>query len=87
MTIDIVRVGNSRGIRIPKAFLDECGFKTKAELEASEGALILRPARKASAPRKGWAEAYQRMAAFGHDELLDGEQPLTEWKKGEWEWK
>jgi antitoxin MazE len=87
MTIDIVRVGNSRGIRIPKAFLDECGFVGKVELEARKGVLIVRPARKASEPRKGWAEAYKKMAALGEDRLLDGEQPLNEWDKKEWEWK
>ena len=87
MTIDIVRVGNSRGIRIPKAFLDECGFASKVEVEARKGVLILRPARTASKPRKGWDAAFKRMAALGDDRLLDGEQPLTEWDKTEWEWK
>jgi antitoxin MazE len=87
MTIDIIRVGNSRGIRIPKAFLDECGFASKVEVEARKGVLILRPARTASKPRKGWDAAFKRMAALGDDRLLDGEQPLTEWDKTEWEWK
>ena len=87
MTIDIVRVGNPRGIRIPKAFLDECGFATKVELEARKGVLIVRPARKTKEPRKGWAEAYQKMAALGEDRLLDGEQSPSDWDKREWEWK
>ena len=55
MLTKIVPIGNSRGIRIPKAMLEHCGFGEEVDLQAKNGALILRPF---SAPRAGWAEAF-----------------------------
>jgi virulence-associated protein VagC len=43
MLTKIVPIGNSRGIRIPKAMLETCGFGEEVELQAKNGALILRP--------------------------------------------
>jgi hypothetical protein len=37
--------------------------------------------------RKGWAAAFERMAANGDDKLLDSESLLpTEWDEQEWSW-
>lgn len=86
MTIDLIRVGNSRGIRIPKAFLDECGLREKAELEVRKGVLVIRPVRAPQTARQGWDEAFRKMAAHGDDRMLDGEQAAGDWDKSEWEW-
>ena len=45
MLTKIVPIGNSRGIRIPKAMLETCGFGDAVELQAKNGALILRTER------------------------------------------
>ena len=55
----IVRVGNSRGIRIPKALLEEAGLTEDVELDARAGAITIRPAHGV---RAGWAEAAARLA-------------------------
>ena len=84
MRTPIIRIGNSRGIRIPKALLDQCGFGTTAELEVEDGSLIVRPVAK---PRQGWDEAFRLMAERGDDALLDGDEfPATAWDDTEWEW-
>lgn len=36
MLTKIVPIGNSRGIRIPKAMLETCGFGEEVELEGEE---------------------------------------------------
>lgn len=83
MRIEIVKIGNSRGVRLPKAVLEQCGFKDQAELEVRNGELCLRPARRA---REGWDEAFaQGVAERGLDELLLGDFP-NEFDKTEWEW-
>jgi antitoxin MazE len=80
----IVRIGNSRGIRIPKALLDQCNLGSTVELEVQDGSLVVRPAER---PRLGWDEAFRRMAAQGDDELLDRESiGQTDWDATEWEW-
>lgn len=87
MVIPVVRIGNSRGIRIPKALLDQCGAPEKVELEAKRGMLVIRPVPAKRNPREGWEEACRKMAKRGDDRLLDaGHLPATDWDKTEWKW-
>ena len=46
----IVRIGNSQGIRVPKALLDQAQLPEDVELYAEPGRLLVRAARR---PREG----------------------------------
>ena len=84
MLTKIVPIGNSRGIRIPKAMLEHCGFGDEVELQTKNGALILRPV---NTPRAGWAEAFAGMAAAKGDFLVQEDAPTgTLFDAEEWEW-
>ena len=84
MRASIVRIGNSRGIRIPKSLLEQCRLGSSVELEVQDGQLVVRPADR---PRAGWDDAFRAMAAQGDDALLDQESlPGTAWDAKEWEW-
>ena len=83
MKARLVRVGNSHGVRIPKAVIEQCGFKDEVELSVKDGALIVVPARGL---REGWDEAFKAMAAAGDDALLMPDDLGTEWDEREWEW-
>jgi antitoxin MazE len=78
----IVRIGNSRGIRVPKLLLDQAQLPDEVELHAEPGRLVIRGARR---PRTGWAEAARAMVKAGHDGLLDAPSP-TRFDGEEWEW-
>ena len=53
MITTIRRLGNSRGIIIPKLMLKEVGLDEQAEIALERGAIVLRkPCRN---PRQGWA--------------------------------
>lgn len=81
----IVKIGNSQGIRIPKALLEAVGLDGEVDLAVRSGSLVIRPAR---APRAGWAESFRQMAANGDDALLDDAPPsLSTWDEEEWEWR
>ncbi len=67
MRVDVVKVGNSRGIRLPAAVLKQCGIGTTVELEVQNNRIILKPVHT---PRQGWALAFKRMAQVGDDQLL-----------------
>jgi antitoxin MazE len=87
MITPLIRFGNSKGVRIPKAFLDKCGNPEEVEMEEKKGLLLIRPKQIPATPRKGWEAAGRRMAKLGDDRLLDaGNLPATEWDKTEWEW-
>jgi antitoxin MazE len=68
MITGIRRVGNSRGIIIPKPMLKEAGLEKEAEIALVRGAIVLRKPRRN--PRQGWAEASRRIAEGGDDKLI-----------------
>jgi len=85
MKAAIVKIGNSRGIRIPKPFFEQCGFKDEVELELEDNALVIRPG---SSPREGWAESFEAMASKRDDSFdSDFEELPNEWDQSDWKWK
>ena len=50
MKSSIVRIGNSQGVRIPKALLEEAGISGRVKLRAEEGRIVIE---RASNPREG----------------------------------
>ena len=68
----IVQIGNSKGIRVPKALLEHAQLPDDIELQAENGRLIVRAAQ---ARRAGWAEAAKAMQARADDRLLDAVTP------------
>ena len=68
MITEIRRVGNSRGIIIPKPMLKEAGLEKEAEIAVESGAIVLRKPRQD--PRQGWAEASRRIAEAGDDQMV-----------------
>ncbi len=79
----IVRIGNSRGIRVPKALLEQAELPVEVELYAEPGRLVVRAVRGA---RSGWAEAAKIMHARGEDHLLD-EPTSTQFDAEDWQWR
>ncbi|HEY84323.1 MAG TPA: AbrB/MazE/SpoVT family DNA-binding domain-containing protein [Chloroflexi bacterium] len=80
----IVKIGNSRGLRIPKAILEQLNLKNEVELEIQENELVIRPT---VAPRQNWEEQFELMAERGDDALLDDATPsLSVWDEEEWAW-
>lgn len=84
MKTRIVKIGNSRGVRIPKALLEHSGIGEAVELDVEDRQIIIR---QASRPRTGWDAAFRSMAAHGDDRLVDeGVAGKTRWDEAEWEW-
>jgi antitoxin MazE len=67
MNVDLVRIGNSRGVRIPKPIIEQCGFGDRVRFEVEGDRLIIGPAEVA---RAGWDDAFAGMAAAGDDAPL-----------------
>jgi antitoxin MazE len=59
MTIKLVPIGNSKGIRLPKAILQASGLEESATLRLEGGKVIITPARTRRKPRAGWARAIE----------------------------
>ncbi|MBI3029332.1 MAG: AbrB/MazE/SpoVT family DNA-binding domain-containing protein [Candidatus Rokubacteria bacterium] len=82
MKARLVRIGNSRGVRLPKPLIEEAGLSDEVEVRVRDGAVVITGA---SRPRSGWAEAARQMRARGDDRLLD-EPTATRFDKA-WRWK
>lgn len=65
--------------------LQQVGIENEIDLEVTDGAIILRPAK--SHPRAGWDEAFAKAAEAGHtpdDDLFDG--VANSFDQTEWQW-
>lgn len=84
MRTRIVAIGNSQGIRIPKALMGGLALGAEIELAAKGETLVIRPVR---AVRSGWAEAAQELAREGGDALLDPDETgRSSFDRSEWVW-
>ena len=83
MKADLIRIGNSRGIRIPKSVIEQCGFGSRVEMRVEGGSLVITPGRAA---RSGWDEAFKAMAERGDDAPLVSEHLAQRFDNTEWEW-
>ncbi|VAX27518.1 hypothetical protein MNBD_IGNAVI01-1401 [hydrothermal vent metagenome] len=85
MIMKVVKIGNSRGIRIPKSIIDQSGIKNIVELEVKNDRIIIKPI---SEVRKNWDLAFQKMNENNEDVLLDQDLLINQssWDNEEWTW-
>ena len=82
MKTRLVRIGNSRGIRLPKLLIVQAGLTDEVELHVKDGAIVIE---RASTPRAGWSKAAKEMHERDED-LLPGPLTPTHFDEKEWEW-
>ncbi|MCC5925922.1 MAG: AbrB/MazE/SpoVT family DNA-binding domain-containing protein [Bacteroidetes bacterium] len=85
MKTKLIRIGNSKGIRIPKPVLEQLELTDEVELIVGVDEIILR---SVSSPREGWDNAFKSMAENRDDTLLDVHSPSLDdhWNEDEWTW-
>ena len=83
MRARVVKIGNSQGLRIPKAILDQTGIRDDVEIEVEKDQIIIRPIRN---DREGWDTAFKIMGEEGDDELIIAENISHSWDEEEWQW-
>lgn len=81
MEAAIVKIGNSKGLRLSKSIIEQYNIQEKVELILEKGRIILQPVEK---PRKEWETAFMEMRKANDDELLmndvfENENP-EEWR-------
>ena len=81
MKAKLVPIGNSRGLRLPKALIEQAALGDEVELQVLDDSIVIS---RSEHPRVGWAEAASRLAQTD-DEQLDP-MVLTRFDREEWEW-
>ena len=82
MKIRLVRIGNSRGVRIPKPLIEQAGLDGEVEVQVKDGAIIIT---RADQTRAGWSEAVDLLLERREDYVLE-DTPPTHFEEKEWEW-
>lgn len=67
METAIIKIGNSKGLRLSKTILEKYNIKDKVEIILEMGQIIIKPI---EVPRKNWEVAFKKMNDEGDDELL-----------------
>ncbi len=79
MKVSIIRIGNSKGIRLNKMLLTKYHIEDEVELIMEEQAILIKPIVK---PRQDWDKAFSTMRKRGDDHLLIKDVfPKEEWNR------
>jgi antitoxin MazE len=80
METSIIKIGNSKGLRLSKTILEKYNIKEKVEIILEKDQIILRPIEK---PRKNWDIEFKKMRLNDDDRLLMNDvfedENLEEW--------
>jgi antitoxin MazE len=81
METTIIKIGNSKGLRLSKSILEKYNINEKVEIILEKGRIILKPIEKS---RKDWETAFQKMHLENDDQLLVNDvfdnETFEEWK-------
>jgi len=80
MILDIVKIGNSKGIRIPKTILEECGISGQVEVEVKNHNIFIKPLNS----RNNWEKEFKKMRSNNDDELIIEDN--LDLEESDWEW-
>ncbi|SNS50890.1 transcriptional regulator/antitoxin, MazE [Belliella buryatensis] len=76
----IIKIGNSKGLRLSKTILEKYNITDKVEIILEDDQIILKPITK---PRENWEIKFKEMAERGDDKLLISDvfedENLDEW--------
>ncbi len=82
MKTQIIKIGNSKGIRIPKPILEQSSLDGEVELEVVDEGLLIKSSGK---PRANWAKAFKEMSENDGDEMII-EDAANNFEKENWRW-
>ena len=81
MEVSVIKIGNSKGIRLSKSLLERYNIEDSVVVILEKGQIVIKPV---SNPRKGWEKSFKSMAEQGDDNLLIDDvfedENLEEWK-------
>ncbi|MFO0912179.1 MAG: AbrB/MazE/SpoVT family DNA-binding domain-containing protein [Pirellulales bacterium] len=80
MKTSLVKIGNSKGVRLPKAVIEQAQLSDELELEVGDGVIVLRAIR---AVRKDWQQEAASCRAASEDVLADWDAVSGDFD-GEW---
>lgn len=84
MTTNIVKIGNSKGLIIPKKLLNILGDSKEVEIQVTDGGLLIIPV--SNIARANWEKLFQEAIQNGHAPESYSDPIENEFDKEEWTW-
>ena len=81
MKAQIIKIGNSHGIRIPKSVLEETRISGEVELDVTPEGILIRKTKKV---RGDWESIFKSLSETDDD--LNLTDARTDFAKKEWQW-
>lgn len=82
MKAQIIQIGNSQGIRIPKMMLEETGISGEVDLQLTPEGILIRNLNK---PRGDWEAIFKKFAE-ADDDLQVQDRSGADFDRKEWQW-
>jgi antitoxin MazE len=85
MTIKLIQIGNSKGIRLPKTLIEKFQLKNELEIVESEEGILIKPV---SSIRKEWDTQFKKANSLivPDDDFKDFIEVTNEFDTTEWKW-
>jgi antitoxin MazE len=83
MKAQIVQIGNSQGVRIPKVLLEESGIRGDVDLEICPDGILIR---NISKPRSDWDIKFMALVEHDDDVAAADVPASSQFETSEWQW-
>lgn len=84
MQTNLIAVGNSKGLRLPKAILAQCGIEDRVSLTVTQEGLLISPV---PSVRDGWEERIKEACGAATDTDLSAFVAMRNtFDQDEWTW-
>lgn len=77
MRVPLIRIGNSKGARLPKGVIEQAGLGDEVELEVKGGEVILSSGQPS---RAGWEAAAWACREAGDDDLGEWDAAINDFE-------
>jgi antitoxin MazE len=84
MNLDLIDIGNSKGIRLPKPVIEACGIEKTMQLVIEDGKIIITPIK---ALRAGWNDAFKKPKTDKLDSVITEFSEISnDFDQNDWTW-
>jgi len=83
MKIKLINIGNSKGLRLSKALIQQYNITEDIQLELKEDGILLKPVNK---PRSGWSEQFEKSVKPIEKQEKNWMEASNRFDKEEWTW-
>ncbi|MEI8053877.1 MAG: AbrB/MazE/SpoVT family DNA-binding domain-containing protein [Bacteroidota bacterium] len=83
MKIKLINIGNSKGLRLSKALIQQYNITEDIQLELKEDGILLKPLAK---PRSSWSEQFEKAVKPIEKQEKKWMEARNRFDKEEWTW-